>query len=656
MGRGSSAYAGPKDTSAGSGAGGARTAGAGGGVGATGSATPTGGVRAATPTANPTGPATSAADPKATTRLDPAEWSTWWRFNGDAYLDLKTLLAGIDRTTPSEGDSSNARRGLSQLVVDTRALPALWSVIQKSGDTEMMRSAVIALGRVESSWTVADGLSVNFLAPQLLGDEHKQSAEATVIALGIAGKCAAVPTLIEILRDTPAGREAIKAGSVDYRRRSFAAYALALIGREPSTPAKIKCEIVRALMENMRSRATAPYDVQLACIISIGLVPLECCAADSKPSDDPSHVCRGEQLNFLLDLLDDEQRFAQLRAQAVIPLARLACDATHADFEAIRGALIAPLGVHSRAPAEVQQSCVIGLGLLGDDDADALDGEIRSTLFRVAAQGDRLSRALALISIAKNAARPGKGENDGKALAASQEFLLARLAHGDTLQRPWAAIALGVLGVERARTGNATPAEVTAAIRSALENVRSKDEAGAYCLGLGLLRDRAASTPLAERVAKGKEPGTRACAALALGLVGGREALDPLQTIFDTDRSDAKLLLSTSLALRLLGRGDIALTLAQSLRERANTPDGAPLARLLGLLGDARALTALCDVAQDPNSAVPVRGAACEAIGDLCDTRPRTWKSAISTDIHYALLSSTLLSYAASGEGILEMH
>jgi HEAT repeat protein len=654
MGRGSSAYAGPRDTSSSAGvSGGAR--GAGGGQGPVGAGSVSGGPRApATPGFTPPQPTTSPATASATTRQDPAEWSTWWRFNGDAYLDLKSILAGLDSTTPGDGADGKGRAGLSQDVINDRVAPALWSVIQRSGDMAMMRSAVLALGRVQSSWKLPQGQDLDFAAPQLLGADYAATAEAAIIALGVAQDPSEIPTLIDILRDTADGRAACKKESVDYRRRAFAAYSLAMIGHGGATPAQ-KADIVRALMENLRYGTTAPYDVQLACIIGLGLVPLDSCAPGTQPANDPLHVCRGEQLNFLLAYLDDEQRLSQLRAQTVIPLARLAAGATNADFEAIRAALLEPLATRSHAPVEVQQSCVIALGLLGDDDSDALDRDIRAALYRSAASGDRLSRMLALISIAKTAARAGSGENDGKALASAQEFLLAKLVHGDTSQRAWSAIALGVLGVERARAGATTPPDVALALRNALGGVRSKDEAGAYCLGLGLLRDHDAATPLGDRIAKGREPGTRVCAALSLGLVGAREAVDPLQALFETDKGDTKLLASTALALRLLGRGEVVGAIAASLHDRSNTPEGAPLARLLGTLGDARALTALCDVAKDANASLSVRGAACEAIGELCDLRPRPWTSALSTDLHYALLPSTLLSFSAAGDGILEM-
>jgi len=654
MGRGSSAYSGPRDTSS---SGGVSTGGprGGGGVGPIPSGPVSAGPRApATPGFTPPPPTTSPATPTAETRSDPAEWSTWWRFNGDAYLDLKTILAGLDRATPSDGADTSARVGLSQSVINDRVAPALWSVIQKSGDMGMMRSAVLALGRVQSSWTLPQGLELTWAAPQLLGADYAATAEAAIIALGVAHDASSVPTLVDILRDTPEGRATCKKERVDYRRRAFAAYSLALIGRDAANTAQ-KADIVRALMENLRCGTTAPYDVQLACILALGLVPLDSCAPATQPVNDPNHVCRGEELNFLLAYLDDEGRLSQLRAQTVIPLARLAAGATNADFEAIRAALLEPLGTHSRAPVEVQQSCVIALGLLGDNDEDPLDRDIRAALYRSASSGDRLSRMLALISIAKTAARAGGGEVSGKALASAQEFLLGKLVRGDTSQRAWSAIALGVLGVERARAGATTPPDVALALRNALAAVRSKDEAGAYCLSLGLLRDHEAAAPLSDRIPKGREPGTRACAALSLGLVGARDAIEPLKALFETDKGDARLLASTALALRLLGRGEVVGVLAQSLREHSNTPEGAPIARLLGTLGDARALTALCDVAKNADASLVVRGAASEAIGELCDLRPRPWTSALSTDLHYALLSSTLLSFSAAGDGILEM-
>src|SRR5688500_16335755 len=43
-------------------------------------------------------------------RSDPADWRTWWQFNSEAYIDLKTLLNQLDRVTPGEDLGKDSRK------------------------------------------------------------------------------------------------------------------------------------------------------------------------------------------------------------------------------------------------------------------------------------------------------------------------------------------------------------------------------------------------------------------------------------------------------------------------------------------------------------------------------------------------------------------
>jgi HEAT repeat protein len=608
------------------------------------------------PGAGSSGPSTPA---EGSTRADPADWRTWWRFNSEALLDLKTLVGQHDRRTGGGefglgAGESQGSPGLTQATIETEVLPALWSALQAGGDTQLVRNAMFALARVEATWRVPDGQGFTFAATKMLASPHAPTAEAAIVALGVTGKSQGLGLLFEILSDSEKGRQAIGKPAVDYRRRAFAAYALALVGRSESSPA-VRKSIVRALMQNLDARATAPYDVQLASLISLGLVPLDSHAEEVASEADPQHLCRGEQLNFLLDYLDDERRHPQLRAQAVIPLARLAQGAPDADYDAIRGALIVPLGARSKAPLEVKQSCVIGLGLLGDGDEDELDRELRSTLYRAAAHEDRLTRALALISLAKVVGRPGKGAQDGKSLVEAEEYLLGKLVRGDTSQRAWAALSLGVLGCTLNDHGRTTPREIAAALRGALATARSKDELGAQCLGLGLLRDSESGATLAARLESSKDDGTRACAALAAGLVDAEAAMDPLRQMIAASTSANEVFVSAALALRIAGHSEVSLALAERATRKPSTDATDDLARLLGHLGDARTVDELAALARDASAKPQVRAAACEALGEICDTRSRHWTSALSTDLHYGLMSSTLLSFGSDGTGVLEM-
>src|SRR3970282_12866 len=94
--------------------------------------------------------------------------------------------------------------------------------------------AVIALGKVGDK-TDAEVLQ-NIKG--LLADSDKIVQESACLALGLLGNKSAVPDLLEIAKNTPAGKKlAGQDGDVYTRMRCFASVAIGLIGhREAFTP------------------------------------------------------------------------------------------------------------------------------------------------------------------------------------------------------------------------------------------------------------------------------------------------------------------------------------------------------------------------------------------------------------------------------------
>jgi hypothetical protein len=89
-------------------------------------------------------------------------------------------------------------------MVDEQVIPALWSALQAAGDTDMVRNAMLALARVEASWSVTEGFGYSFVAPKMLASPHTQTAEAAIRrARRVAGQASAVDALVEILADSP---------------------------------------------------------------------------------------------------------------------------------------------------------------------------------------------------------------------------------------------------------------------------------------------------------------------------------------------------------------------------------------------------------------------------------------------------------------------
>jgi hypothetical protein len=619
------------------------------------------GSAAATDAASALAPARSAPAPSATDfpilpGSGPADgfgWHAWWRFNGESALDLGARLSEIDRTRV--GDRADTQRASAAVAgqVIARVVPALRSMLSDGADPLQARSALLALGEIESSWTLPDDLRLGALAPAWTASSNHDLAEASLVALGLTGRKQSVDDLLEVLSDSSVGRALCKASLVDQRRRAFAAYALglaALRSRDEATSRRVAL----GLIDQLRAGDAVPPDVQLACVTALGFAPLAACASHA---DAEWHVCRTRELEFLLDWSSQAKRPARHRAQACLALARVAAVAPDAAAEGARERLAEALAPSAKSPPEVLQACAIGLGLVGDADEDALDERIRDVLLRSSSKGDPLARNLALVSLARVGARPGRGQDRGRAREAIGKALLARLGRARA-DRGWAALAIGVFGRGLARSHQEMLAELAGDLRVALAGSRSTDDAAAYCVALALLGDAEAAPALAERWEKSQESGLRSCAALSMGWIGARDAAGSLAKRFLAGPRANELFASAATALRLLGEPTVVPGLVEMLHAelaRKETSTAARCAALLGQLGDGRALESLARIAGDERQRPELRSACAGALAELCDTHPRRWRAAIAADSPFSLHPSTLSSPSGNGTGLLDM-
>jgi HEAT repeat protein len=597
-------------------------------------------------------------------RADPAAWPTWWRYNRDAYLDLKRIVQGLETYSGDDGftlgNGEKARRvgTLREEVVRSQVMPALQETLRVGGNFELIRSALLAMARVESSWGDAEGTTTGFLSNYYITEEdHQETAEASIVALGVRGDAEAAPLLIDLLLDTEAGREFSGQDEVDYRRRALAAYSLGLIGRANEVAA-LRRDIAMALIQNLEDNAFAPYDTQLAALVALGLVPMDACEVPEGEESDKApeeHFCRGRQLALLLDFMVDQRRHTRLRAHAAVPLARLTVSAREQHQQNVTEWLLHLVQPRSKEAPEVKQAAVIAMGLIGDADEDVLDVDVRKSLSRIHKSGDRMSSALALIALARVGARPGDGVNEGQATSEVQELLLKQLARGRNGHDGWAAVALGVFAHTMAEHKQVVSDDVAVALRAKMARAGKAEDIAAPCIGLGLLRDDRASDVLLHRLARSKNEVQRASAALALGLVGAEEARDPMIALLEKTESDTELFRSLSLGLRLLGDRTVLERLVEAATEAEDDAVRSSLHLAMGALGDAAAIEPLVAAMRDDELPDDVRASAARALGELCDTATRPWAQAISTDLHHAVLSSTLVSYTGNGNGILDM-
>jgi HEAT repeat protein len=349
--------------------------------------------------------------------------------------------------------------------------------------------------------------------------------------------------LSDVLRDTKRGRELASAQRsshqpAHWRTRAFAAYGLGLIGYR-SEDEGVRREIVRSLAAMLDGEATAMAtpDVAVACLISMGLVPLPV-ELDYLPRDDgapPPDRCRQAQIDWVLHLLERENLNHLVRAHATTTLARLVARVPDGWGLRRRAAdrLLAAIAPHSPESREVRASAVLALGRIGGSGAGALDRSIRASLVKAFAEAREPDvKNFALVALAHIAARPGPGEAEPlEGLKETQAFLLKELAKGSTTDRPWIVLALGVLDRGSIDIGVSPSPEIGVAVRAALKEARSPRDVGACAIAVGIRDDAESRAELVAKLGEVSDDETRGFVALALGLMGARDAIGRIQDI-----------------------------------------------------------------------------------------------------------------------------
>lgn len=256
--------------------------------------------------------------------------------------------------------------------------------------------------------------------------------------------------------------------------------------------------------------------------------------------------------------------------------------------------LTALLTASAERDIERRRAAVATLGSLRDARAD---GPLR-TAFET--ESDAVARGLALIAIANTGA------------TGADEFLARTLSKGRSVDRPWAALALGVLAREHGVTS------VGPVLRTALKSERNRDNRRAIALSLGIARDTAAVPDLIERIQETGDPGSRVAYGYALGLIGDPSAAPVLRAALEVERfSLPRSELAQALAV-LRQEQDIP-DLVESLR-KANDPDAAvQSAGALSFHGSLASVPLLIEVLDEVKSA-EAEASALLAIGLVLDS------------------------------------
>ena len=457
---------------------------------------------------------------------------------------------------------------------------------------------------------------------------NQEVRETAALAMGISQMPAAVEPLRHLVLDDAPGRKLVQKSCVDDRTRSFAAYGMGLIAYA-THDVKIKTTTLETMAKILRSDTIADRNVRVAALHALGLL-------------NPRMDRHGGILDRALDELDafydrklgrGEQLIQAHVPTSVVKLLGRGNEGRRARYKDLYAREL----VRARKRAlHIQRSAAIALGQLAlAEENDKRDARYSAVLMEYFRHGrDQQTRYFALMSL---------GQIGG---VSNRNRLLNVLHTGKkALERPWAALALGVMCHHALAAGDATDTTVGDALLTQFREVRTPGARGAFAIALGLARYRdAATTLLEELVDKKHQERLAGHVAIGLALMDYRKARPVIQDICRQATARPQLLQQSALALGKLGDRTVTKMLMQMLRQKsANLATLSSISVALGFVGDRRSVTPLVNLLAHDRATSLSRAFAAAALGGIADKEKLPWNAKIAGNSNYRAAVETLL-------------
>jgi len=588
---------------------------------------------------------------------DLTAWSFWWEFNKSNYLGLRDALekGGVQTGSAGwylglgEGEQAVDIQRPTQAQIRDLVVPALLRTLASETNNDVVTGAMMALAKIGDTPNEDGSSPFSKVLIPFLRDSQLEISETAALALGILGHESNVDLLKSLAADSPDGRKALGQTEVPRRTRTFAVYALGLVGGHTAEDS-VKADILDELRAQLLDEATATRDIAVACTISMGLFTPEAVGLEFVDNASPSLTTSHAQIGFLMDLFQDSKTNPFVRAHAATSMVRVlelqTPELRDAWKDELAGALIAVIKDRTQEN-EVIESAVLALGALGDADSDEVDQQIRRTLVAVPKlTQDQQARNFSLISLAQLAKRPGA---DDAGLDQIHDALLARLSGSKNALRSWSALSIGVFA--RA-AGERFPDDLAEAIAFELAEQRGPKIAP-YAIAAGLIGDESMTGTLLAKLEKVSDDTARGYISLALGMLGDHKAIEPVQELVSQSTYRAELLRQAAIGLGLMGDQAAVTELLDALDRSDSLATKAAVTDALGFIGDRRSIEPLIKMLEEPDGIALARGFAAAALGNICDPNKLPWNSPISRDINYRAATETLTGLG--GRGILDI-
>jgi HEAT repeat protein len=547
--------------------------------------------------------------------------SDWWRFHRDALLP-RVAAAPI----PAAAREATA--------------DALRAALHATTNADLITSCAFALGRMGAA-NVPFDLQAELLP--LAAHATQEVAETAVLALGVGGAAAAIAPLRALARDDADGRRLCGRDQVVDRTRAFAMYGLGFLARRLSTPPAQDAVLDVCAAVLVQAPADG-RDLHVAAISALSLLAPP--PADAPPW--PQFASAVRALDAFAARTDGDLALAQAHVPTAI--ARLVGTARSARrSEAERVALEhraqwlrTATALHDRPATRdfALQSALLALAAtMPDDDAEL--ARCAKVLAAVTSDADDPA-CLFFATFAL-------GHTAGPVARAR----LLELLQGDSPQRRWAALALGVFE-RRARARAGAAATPDAGIASALTDALASTDpelVAAAAIGTGLA-DIDCAGPLRTILGGARDEGLLATTADAVRLRGDSGFVPDLRRVFAASRSRWNQHRATAEALAALGDGAVTAALLADIDAGPRLAATAAASLALGTIRDPAAAAPLLRMLRDDTSTPLTRAFAAVALGRIAAGEAAEWSAPLAHGTNWLAAVPTLTDCNA---GVLDL-
>lgn len=594
-------------------------------------------------TGGPAGPSAPGSSPTTGGRAtaESSSWQTWWEFNKDVYLGRRRAVDEITITGSDDFYLGTRRAGPridllapTEAVLRDEVVPALGSLLGAERNRDIQSACLVALGKIGRD---GPGVELEPTFAARIARDDQEVRETAVLALGIAGRKAALPLLTALVRDDAEGRRLADRLEVGDRTRAFAAYALGVLAHRSDDGAH-KQQVHDLLLPLLSDPEADDRDLRTAAVTGLGMLRAD--------TDSATHARLAWQTveELLAWYQRDLGRGDELvQAHAPVAIARLLGRGTSTIHQRCKEHFAAVLGAAERRSNAILQSAALALGMLAvPAELDAADQPFSRALQVYYERGhDRQTRSFCVIAL---------GRIGG---AGNRSWLLeAHVRANNATERPWTALALGLIAYA-SRQDDVVDKTIAQVLLEDLTEASNDDVRAALAVATGLCGD-AVAVPAVLALLREHESDERPAGYLcvSLALLDDPISVPQLSDVLERSLRRPFLLQQAAVALGCLGDKDASSRLLEMMRRSDSVAALSALALAVGEIGDARSIDPLLSLLRDEELTRLARAFVAAALGGVGDKDVLRWNTPLSRDGNYAASVDTLTN---GSTGVLDI-